>query len=161
MRKPQARKIISEMDHSITHRAGVWTCPHCDYQEDNYSVGKWEKGALTLVLAIVHGKHGSVVVISECPKCFKKSWVHAEFSRFEEWSNTYPKEWKEAAIKERDRRHIASLIRFTDSLCARCRHLRRLECNTIPIVDCTYGRESERLHHCFAETKCKAFALRK
>ena len=175
------RKIVRSVDlERISHRAGITNCPHCDF--DKQDSDPWAKNAIVLMLDTAYGKHGSVVVVSECPKCCKKSWVHQPFSFFNDWSDHYPEDWKAAAQAEFTRRHCEAVSRFADSLCAKCQHLRRLECETLPIVSCTYGApvgedadtwrtatgrwsppiadRKAYLHSCFTETECPKFKPR-
>lgn len=161
--KRTATKIVrSFAPASIRHRAGITTCPYCNHNADD-----WAKTATTLVLATVHGKHGSVVVVNECPECFQKSWVHQPFSFFASYSDDYTEEWKSAANEERGKRHLEAVTTFADSLCAGCAHLRSLECDTLPIVHCTKGDpvpiegRKARLHSCFTELECGRFLARK
>ena len=153
----------------IAHRAGITACPHCDFDADReHTDGDvWAKTAMVLILDTVQGKHGSVVVVNECLKCFKKSWVHQPFSFFADYHDGYSAEWKEAADAEHTRRHVESVSRFADSLCAKCAHLRSLECDTLPIVECTYGApppvagRKQYLHSSFTEIECPKFVARR
>ncbi len=141
------------------HRAGVTNCPHCDFTPPMFEKGDtWAKAATTLILDEVHGKHGSLAVISECPTCFKKSWVHQPFSFFEDYHEMYPEDWQKAATKEYDRRHLESVRALSQSLCIGCDHLRKVKVDTHVVVDCTLGRpDTERLQYCFTTTECKHF----
>jgi hypothetical protein len=162
IKKRTATRIVRSFDTAaVWHRAGITSCPHCDHNADD-----WEKTATTLVLATIHGKHGSVVVVNECPKCFEKSWVHQPFSFFDKWTDGYSEEWKAAANAEYAKRHLAAVTTFADSLCARCSHLRSLKCDTLPIVECTKGNPApiegrkEYLHGSFTEKVCDKFLVR-
>lgn len=151
------RRVVSSLDPSIEHRGGITRCPHCDHDSDD-----WERTAVVLVTSTVFGKHGSLAVVNECPKCFEKSWIHQPFSFFEALHEMYPKDWMKAADAEHTKRHVAAVSEFADSLCAKCKHLRALECDTLPIVRCTYGVPSATyLHSCFTETECQKFTARK
>lgn len=164
-KKASGLKCVHSWDpSSVRHRIGVTRCPHCDHDSD-----EWEKSAVLLVLCEVHGKHGYVVVVNECPKCFEKSWVHQPFTWFQDYHDEYPEEWKTAAQKEYTRRHVAAVSKFADSLCAKCAHLRKLECETLPIIKCTYGEDEEAklpvgrkfyYHSCFTTSECPAFTAR-
>lgn len=125
------------------HRANFENCPACDHKIDSR---KWTANhSCTLVVAEVAGKHGSVVVVSECPKCFKKSWIHQDFAFFSDWHEEYPYNWRDAATKEHERRHRATLESFCKSQCANCQHIRSLEIDTSAIVHCTKGREPTKI----------------
>ncbi len=157
-------KITRTHNHNLAHRAGIWVCPHCDWQDEgDNKLSAFDKFICAVVLETVHGKHGSVVTVSECPKCHKKSWVHAAFHSFSEWSDHTP-EVKMAVKEEHARRHTQAVSRFADSLCAKCVYLRKLECDTLPIVSCTHGKTKEQtdryMPSCFTETECKDFLAR-
>ncbi len=164
-KKPVARKVVLSLPPGIAHRRGVTHCPHRDFKDEEYDV--WHAAAIMLVTEIVHGKHGSLAVVAECPKCFKKSWVHEGSSAFRVYE--YYKQWTEIAEKVFAARHLVALRRFTDSLCATCVHLRKLECDTLPIIDCTYGKDENAelppgrtfyMHHCFTTQKCEVYKKR-
>ena len=160
--KPRARRIVSSTDTAkLRHRGTFTDCPYCSHRME---MEGWEKLADTLVIEEVHGKHGSVVVVAECPSCFKRSWVHQPFQFFEKWHDAYPPEWKAAAMAEHSRRHMHAVHEFADSLCAKCIHLRSLEIDTLEIIECTMGNELStpppRLHHHFGETECAEFKAR-
>lgn len=158
--KPKC-KIVQGLPAGIAHRVGVDSCPHCG-KGFNYDLGPWEKSATHVVLDIVHGKHGSIAVVSECPECFEKSWLHFTSSSFGDFANEFTEEIRLAARKELDRRHLGAVVTFVNSLCAGCKHLRKLECDTLPIVRCTYGQErkDDYLHSSFTETNCPKFEAR-
>ncbi len=165
-KKPAAKKIISSLPDGIYHRVGITHCPHCD---EKFEHEEWCKTAIAIVTDVVHGKHGSIAVVNECPKCFEKSWVHESDSAFHAYMNWYPKEWTEVAEKVYAARHLAALRRYNDSLCATCEHLRALECKTLPITRCTYGKNENTIlpgerkfyyHSCFTTQKCPAYKKR-
>ena len=161
--------IVRSLPDGILHRAGITSCPHCGFISSRGDIARscdvWAEKAKTLVLDTVHGKHGSVAVVSECPECFELSWVHQPFSFFSEWMDIYSVAWKRAANAEHTRRHMDAVHTFADSLCAKCQHLRSLECDTLPIVQCTFGTlpvvgREEFLHNSFTETECPQFLAR-
>jgi hypothetical protein len=117
------------MPKGTYHRAGISSCPHCQHDFGFDDRNLWIKNATALVLEVVQGKHGSIAYISECPKCFKKSWVHNEIGCFythQEW----PDGWEEAAEAEKGTRGLSNLRRFNHSLCASCTHIRGVEIGT-------------------------------
>jgi hypothetical protein len=153
------RKIVSSLPKGILHRGGIWTCPHCDWQAPDHSTAPWAKAAVMLVTDIVHGKHGSIVYVSECPGCFKKSWVHVDLSTMgSTWNDDFPAEWNKKAKEVRAARHLAAMQLFMRSQCSKCRWLRKFECDTLPIVECTYGPgEPDHLRSSFTDTECTQF----
>lgn len=157
-------KVVRSFDpQAVDHRADFMHCPSCGTKHEPEI---WDANAAKLILEIVHGKHGSLTIVSECPKCFEPSWVHTPFSAFGEWGEEWvPDNWKKAAAEEHTRRHVRSVHRFADSLCAKCVHLRSLVCDTLPVVHCTLGEPPPTdgkvyLHSCFTETECPAFQAR-
>jgi hypothetical protein len=139
-KKPVAKKVVASLPPGIDHRRGVTSCPHCDFNDNDYTA--WHVGAVILVTEIVHGKHGSMAVVAECPECFKKSWVHESFSAFSCYDE-YPEDWKRIAKQTEDSRHEVALKEFCDSLCVSCKHLRGLEANTLCWKKCTMGKDDK------------------
>ena len=145
-------KITHSFDAArYSHRAGVTDCPHCGAQFD---YEKWRGNALTLALCEVHGRHGAAVVVSECPKCFKKSWIHTDLDGFFDFQN-WPEGWVEAAREERARRCIAAIRALGRSLCWRCRFLTDGSVSTVTRINCSFGGTGSRSGP--AETECEKF----
>lgn len=132
--------------HSISYDAGKCThnnhrpdfqhCPHCEHKMD---YDDWDKAGRVLVVAEIQCKHGSVGLLSECPKCFELSWIHLDFgSTSSHLCEMYgwPKEWAISAKKEHDYRHMLAVEELKKSLCASCRHLVGLDINTICVKTC-------------------------
>ena len=144
------KKIVGyslDVLQGVRHRAGIFECPHCDHEPKSHR--GWVDQALRLCLAIVDGKHGSAAVVSECPKCFKLSWVHQDLERMREYSG-YPVAWERAAEEERARRHVEALRHWAAGICARCRHLTDGEVTTSDRRTCKIGFGS-------AVTECNYF----
>jgi hypothetical protein len=164
--KPTAKRVTKSFDQrTCGHRADFEHCPSCDARFDDQT---WDEAAVIMSLEVTGGKHGSVVIVSECPKCFEKSWVHNTFCSLS-CGVTFPEHWRKAAAEEHTRRHTAAVHVFTDSLCAQCAHLRKLECDTLPLVDCTDGKDEHaklppgrelHLRHSFSEAACTNFKQR-
>lgn len=159
-------KITRSFDiRTVEHRTSVVSCPHCG---TTFELDDWGKHAAVLVLEEIWGKHGSLAVVSECPKCFEKSWCHFEFSSFDKWCDWFAPDLRAAAYTEHERRHIAAVRRYSDSLCAKCEHLKNLDCKTLPIVSCTMGDSIAKskggdkpfYHTCFTRTECNKFQQR-
>ncbi len=118
------------------HRPTFTDCPHCNHKMD---YGDWDKAGRILVVAEIQCKHGSVGLLSECPKCFKLSWIHLSFSSTSDHlceMYGWPLEWAVAAKKEEDYRHMLAVKELKESLCVSCKHLVGLEINTICIKTC-------------------------
>lgn len=120
------------------HREDFHTCPHCDYDLDSE---EWYKVAVMLVVAEVFGKHSSLAILSECPKCFENSWVHCELKHLDTLSYLYkfPKAWEEAADKEYDRRHLLAIRELDGALCLSCKHISQLSIGTWCHGRCNLG----------------------
>lgn len=156
--KSRAKRIASSLPSGILHRVGVWKCPHCDWQDADHAVAPWERAGILLVTDIVHGKHGEIAYVSECPSCFKKSWIHVGLDHASsKWNEDFPEEWRKKAAEVRDQRHLSAMRTFMASQCARCVHLKEFECRTLPIVKCNLGQPSDYLHTCFSRTDCNSF----
>jgi hypothetical protein len=138
-KKPTVKKVVQSLPTGVAHRRGVTFCPHCDYNDNEYA--SWHDGALMLVREIVFGKHGSVAVVAECPKCFKKSWVHESFSAFAVYDEY--KEWHDVVEQIHAARHETALKRFCDSLCVSCVHLRGMKGDTLCWKKCTMGKDDK------------------
>lgn len=102
-----------------SHREDFKTCPGCDHSMDHK---EWDKAATTLVLEPRCYKAGCVTIISECPKCFKPSWVHERMDGFE-WNDQWPEDWKVAVEKKEAEAKLAALRAWGASLCHSCKHL--------------------------------------
>lgn len=114
------KTIVRSWDWELhNHRLDFETCPFCDHKMPYL---KWDDYAVILVLDIVQGKHADVVVVSECPKCFEKSWTHqCGIGDFEEMSV----EWQEAVNKEIAHRRKVEKRKWELSLCFTCKKVER------------------------------------
>lgn len=118
---PEIKKqIVRSWDWEIwNHRKDFQTCPNCDH-EMLYT--DWDNYATHLVLDTIQGKHGSAVIVSECPKCFEKSWVHQDLrSDIEHISE----EWQEALSKELKDRIAIAQREWDLSLCRTCKKIEK------------------------------------
>lgn len=138
------------MPLGTVHRNGVSNCPHCDFEpEKSWKV--WPEHAVSMVLNEVQCKHGSVAYISECPKCFKKSWVHHEIAGFDHSCERWPKGWPEAAKAEGRARALSNLRSCQGTLCMSCVHLVGVQIDTIA------WRWCKPKEHGWFETECNAY----
>jgi hypothetical protein len=135
----------------VFHRSNFTSCPHCEAEFDHT---KWLQQSVILVNTIVQRKHGSIAVISECPHCFEKSWVHQEikFTHFDMYG--LPKEWDKAAADELGRRQVESMRAWSTSLCVNCKHLKGVSELTHPWRNCIKGSGP-------VETECDKFKATK
>lgn len=139
------KQIVSSWDLNIRdHFGDSKTCPNCDFEQE---YDEWAKLATKLVLDTVGGKHGSVVVIMECPKCFGSIWVHVPIP-FSEYDDAYPKEWVAATVKEDDKRRLIALREWAKGLCGNCKHLGGGNISTTAYMNCTYGCGPVELEEC-------------
>lgn len=134
------------MKHSISydakkckhdeHREDLHHCPNCNHMMD---YAQWDKAVITLVLSVVQHKHDSGVIISECPKCFKNSWIHMKLDHL---SDTvckmygWPKKYHEKAEEEYNRRHSLSVEELQKSLCISCKNLCGIKIETSCHIEC-------------------------
>lgn len=131
----------------VFHRVNFTNCPHCEAEFDHT---KWLQQAVVLVNTIVQCKHGAVAVISECPHCFERSWVHNDikFTHFEMYG--LPKEWDKAAADELGRRQVSSIQDWAASICVNCRQLKGVHDLTHAWRNCIKGSGP-------VEAKCDKF----
>lgn len=102
------------------HRTNFVTCPSCEHEME---IRKWRKAAIVLAPIIFMGSHGAVVVVSECPKCYKKSWVHHRVEDFTDHSD-WPKTWIKAVKEEAAKRQLEALREWGKGICHNCIHLK-------------------------------------
>jgi hypothetical protein len=84
---------------------------------------QWDQAAVVLVLEPCYYKSGSVSVVSECPKCFEKSWVHHGMSGFK-WNDAFPKAWKERVERLEKDTKLKAFREWGAGLCWSCKHLK-------------------------------------
>lgn len=116
----KAKKIVkSGADIGLGHRGDFETCPDCGHKMKNQ---EWEHAAVTLVLEPCCVKSSSVSVVSECPKCFEKSWVHERMAGFD-WNDAFPQNWKDAVKKLKESTRLQAARDWGASICWQCKHL--------------------------------------
>jgi hypothetical protein len=130
------RKVMSSLPKTAHHRSDFVTCPHC---EEELEQDLWDKKATILVTSIVHAKHGSVAVVSECPTCFELSWVHRALISFDVYYDEIAPEWIGIANEELDKRRIASIREWATSLCINCAHVKNASSDTSSHRSCIRG----------------------
>lgn len=139
-------KIVnSGPDRQANHRADFTTCPNCQHEMED---GEWDKASTILVLNPACYKAGSVSVISECPKCFEKSWVHHPMSGFK-YSN-FPSKIIEAVWKLEASTRLEALRNWGKSICHRCKNLESATVEFHAWRQCIKGSGP-------AETECEKF----
>lgn len=117
------RMVHSGADMGIQHRECVTSCPNCRHQPpDQYNW--WRKNAETLVLYPAHWKTGNVALITECPKCFEKSWIHEPMDNFRPYNtDVFPIEWIKKVEEILAQIRLDALREWAFGLCGRCKHL--------------------------------------
>ena len=139
MKKPKKdeRRISLSADdcHYRIHREDFETCPHC---REKFDVEEWKKTAHTLILPIVNGCHEYIAIVSGCPKCFEKSWVHHHLIqvRIASEKKVFPAEWAKAAVEEITRRKQAAQKAWESGLCKSCVNLKSFEITTLAHREC-------------------------
>lgn len=99
---------------------------------------KWDEAGVTLVLEPGIYKAGCVTVVSECPKCFELSWIHARMSGFE-WNDAWPADWKEAVKKREASVKLEALRQWGAGICHSCRNLTKGEVEYCAWRHCVKG----------------------
>ena len=143
-----SKKRLTRSDsclQTVKHREGIYNCPHCDHNPEDSSKGAfsdalfwWGNNAEILICAVVRGRHDSVALVTECPKCFKKSWCHFPLSGFDYYPDL-PKNWASAVEEEEHSRHILAARNWSFGLCGRCEHLKSVTLNTSARRTCAIG----------------------
>lgn len=122
------KKIVkSGGEKGAEHRAMITVCPDCNYDSDESNTANdkpWMQGAVILVLQPRFYKKGHVAIVSECPKCFKKSWLHVDIDRVHWFSQCLPKKWIDAIKAEGERLKLQAVREWPKGLCWRCKHLK-------------------------------------
>lgn len=127
--KLPAKQIIRDYPiEDLPHRRDFETCPCCDTR---YKNEKWNEHAIILVLREIFGKHEYCGIVSECPKCFEKSWVHNDLRCL--YDVIFGEEWEIAGYKEYENRKAAAQKKWEKSLCITCKNGKRI--NGIPTLD--------------------------
>jgi hypothetical protein len=126
------------------HREDFETCPNCSRKMDS---NKWLKISHTLILEPRFYRRGSVVIISECPKCFHSSWIHEPIDSFK--YNDFPVKWKEAVERQGEKLKIKALRDWAFSLCGRCKKLTNGRVEYSTYRDCEIGSGSAEKECCY------------
>ena len=144
---------------SVEHREGIHSCPNCNFSS-GFDGDAWEKGAIALVIEVVDCKDDSVVVISECPQCFERSWVHYNMETFPFYfeEGKFSKEWLDAVEVELKTRKESAKKAWEASLCRKCVLLKGVEVSTKVWVNCQLCRSYSKLSRSGpAVTECDSY----
>lgn len=114
------RIVNSSADAHIRHRETLHSCPYCDHIPPK-PYEWWDKNAETLVLYPAHVKVGHVALITECPKCFEKSWAHEAMHNFQPYKDyIWPVEWIRKVGEIYAKIRLDALRAWAFGLCGRC-----------------------------------------
>lgn len=148
----RVQRIVSTgTDGTGNHRRDFKTCPYCEWKAKE--IEEWDKTAATLITAPLIWKTDSIAVMSECPNCFKGSWVHHRLDSFH--FSDWPEKWKETAEKISDARKLQALREWAASLCGRCQHLESGNVEYSTWRNCKRGTGSAVLDACGLYTPLK------
>lgn len=117
------KKILQQVGivEMRNHRVDFEGCPHCEFRMDWQ---KWDKYACLLILESSFEKKGHVTVISECPKCFEKSWIHESMDCINAHRQfPFPKKWIVAIEQFAAACKLKALRDWAVGLCGRCSQL--------------------------------------
>lgn len=135
-RKPSKKKveIISFFDfQQHPHRQDFDTCPHCGKEFNHNEV--WLKHRTAICTGIVQQKTDDGVVISECPSCFEKSWVHYGLRHTYQFTEAEQK----ASTKAWNDRHLSAIKELYGALCVSCSRIESLQVGTKTWRNCYAG----------------------
>lgn len=131
-----SKRIVSSIDLSTYgHLGDLETCTDCGYKQEFM---EWAKTASILALDIVRGKHGSVVLVMECPKCFEFMWFHMAIP-LSIYDEVFPPAWIEATTKEFNKRCLFALRQWKKGVCGNCKLLESGEISTHAWRNCPKG----------------------
>jgi hypothetical protein len=154
-------KIVSDFTGEPAWRGGVSFCPNC-----NWGVGleyketkKWDEAKNIREIVIRYDapmqKASSIMISSECPKCFEISFLHHSFAAAETAAELFdwPKEIAKRIMQEKEERIKRGKERWKRSLCRICTVKKKVDWDYLyPCVSCNSGR------HGGAETEsCENF----
>lgn len=132
--RPAKCVVRSTLPDGVCHRPDLEHCPNCEHR---MAPEDWEKAATVFVTGEVHGKHGSGAVATECPSCFKLSWVHMRLDVFQ--YSEFPDKVHVAMAAELRRRQLGALRDAGRGLCFRCAKLRGGNVTTNAWRECDIG----------------------
>jgi hypothetical protein len=105
-------------DRQDNHRSDFESCPHCEHQMKD---AEWDQCAVELIIEPRCYKSGYVIIMSECPKCHGKSWVHNRMATIA--FGCWPQSWKDAVEKRDCEDRLDALREWGKGLCWRCKKL--------------------------------------
>lgn len=111
------------------YRKGVFDCPFCDFVQKYGATERWFSTSQVRAVHFIAGgnlsKKGRAIIVSECPKCFKNSFHHAELTMIlrKKWVD---KEKVEAEIQMLQQR---TLDEWDTSLCKICSVPKKINMN--------------------------------
>lgn len=114
------------------HLADFETCRGC---QKSMPWTVWEKQITHLIAKEVYGKHGSLVLVLECPKCFEKNWVHISYLS----PLSAPDRLVKAFTKEIAARKLRAVRDWGKALCWNCKNLTEASITTNPWRECKIG----------------------
>jgi hypothetical protein len=133
MKKESKVEIVTFFDpQQHPHRVDYETCPHCS---TSWETEAWEDNRKIICTGIVASKSDDGVIVSECPACFERSWVHYPLQATYGWSE---KE-RNAFTKAYQDRHLSAIRGMSKSLCITCVKIEKLHVDTKHWRNCDIG----------------------
>jgi RecG-like helicase len=143
----------------LNHRGDFQTCPSCDAE---YTTKKWEEHTVEIVLGMVANyKTDSFFVVSECPKCSEKSWVHQSFLSVYRDSLEFSPEEIHKIMTEMKRRVKQQVKRWESSACFTCKKLKSVNNNYLHVWVSCPGRSGPPEKSCDSHVAEKSHSKKK
>lgn len=141
----KVRQHEAQLLDDCAHRAGITDCPECGIRSSNEQWSKAKNIEYVILDPQRHSKHSSCIVISFCPKCAERSWIHEDLdSGSMSWCNGgFTKPVQKKMQKEKVRRVRAAINVMATSPCLSCKHVTDLSfsCLTFQVIRQRGGRK--------------------
>lgn len=133
------------------HREDFETCPSCGH---NKETREWFDNKYPIILSLDTGGYSiysRAIIVSECDKCFEKSWVHYYLTSLSYSFDGLTKKQLDVITKEIEKRKLNGVRDFQTSLCCRCNNLTGISFDNFKgYRSCSCGSGG-------CEKKCKTF----
>ena len=120
----KVRQHEAQLLDDCPHRPGFDTCPECGKRSKYEDWRKPKYVGHVILDPQKYSKRSSCIVISYCPKCGERSWVHEELEMSSLYSDTaFNKIVRKKLQKEKIRRIRLAVTQMAESPCMTCPHV--------------------------------------